>query len=136
MGRRVNMRNTEGYMDLTVHDALLRVLKQQKQKYRPLVYICTDETAMNKATVLKLRICCRWVVKHDGIPIAPGLYFPQFMSVTTSADQELQARFRKILLDLCEELWVFGEPSDGMKAEIARAQRKQKCVRFISHPKD
>jgi hypothetical protein len=59
------------------------------------------------------------------MPLAPHLLFPQFLDDGNPDDRKLGLRFGLILLDRCEEVWVFGDRlSEGMAAEIVRAERR------------
>lgn len=47
-------------------------------------------------------------------------------------DRELALQMDLVLLERCDELWVFGETiTSGMKAEIAYANNKNMKIRFF-----
>lgn len=59
---------------------------------------------------------------HDGVlPLAPQIYLPQFIDEVTERD--LALRLCLELVALSDEVRVFGEPSAGMRLEIAEAWR-------------
>ena len=68
----------------------------------------------------KARHYCRIAVDAGHIPIAPHLLFPQFMKEDTEREKALKIGLA--LLDLCDEMWCFGEPSSGMKIEMQYAK--------------
>jgi hypothetical protein len=63
----------------------------------------------------------RQLVSDGRIPLAPQIYLPLFIDEATE---------RNLALDLClalvamsDEVRVYGEPSEGMRREIAEARR-------------
>ena len=77
----VDMRNSEGYLDLTAYEAIKKVEQEQRsgRAFRPIVYICSPYAGDVKANVLNARRYCHFAVQKDCIPIASHLFFPQFM---------------------------------------------------------
>ena len=111
------MYNGEGYPDPTASAALTNIARENK-----FVYICSPYRNNPRANVMRARNYCKFAVTRGKIPLAPHLYFPQFMSETAERDKAMRMNFE--LLKLCGELWVFGdEITEGMAAEIARAKK-------------
>ena len=80
---------------------------------------------------MRARHYCKFTVSKGRIPIAPHLYFPQFMSEEMERERVMQMNFE--LLKLCGELWVFGDKiTKGMEAEIAHAVRLRKNIRYFT----
>lgn len=69
-------------------------------------------------------------------PMAPHLYFPQFLNDGDPEERETGIEMGLKWLDGCDELWVVGDRiSSGMAAEIARASEAGipiKCVPAFS----
>lgn len=121
-----NFLNAEGYPDPTACAALAIITKET-----PYVYICSPYRDDPRMNVLRARRYCRFAVNDGRIPIAPHLYFPQFVSEKT--ERETAFRMNYELLKLCGEMWVFGvERSEGMMREIKRAEVLQKTIRYFS----
>lgn len=80
-------------------------------------------------------MACRILSTLGFLPLAPHLYFTQFLK-----DEEKQERNTGIQLGMqwleeADELWVFGSTvSEGMAAEIKRAHELQKKVRNLPEP--
>ncbi len=73
---------------------------------------------------------CRFAIDSGAIPLAPHLYFPQFMNDSVPAERSLALFMDIVLLSKCAELWVFGETiSKGMSIEIEKAKRKGQPIR-------
>jgi len=92
------------------------------QKLRLKVYICSpyrDNPEKNRQKALKY---CRKAFEEGYLPIAPHVYFPQFLDETTEREQGLEMALQ-LLLE-CQEIWVFGpEITEGMKREIELAKK-------------
>lgn len=113
------MYNAEGYLDPTACEAMRNV---ERTAEMPFVYICSPYRGNPRVNVMRARNYCKFAVKQGKLPLAPHLYFPQFMSEATERDKAMRMNFE--LLKLCSECWVFGETiTEGMAAEIARAKK-------------
>ena len=55
------------------------------------------------------------------LPLTPQLYLPAFIDEVTERDLALRLCMR--LVALSDEVRVYGEPSEGMRLEIAEARR-------------
>lgn len=77
----VNKRNSEGYFDPTAYEALSKIEREAKQAcaYRPLVYVCSPLSGDVERNAENARRYCRFAVDSGCIPLAPHLYFPQFI---------------------------------------------------------
>ena len=99
--------------------------------YKMMVYICSPYAGDTEGNTKKAQRYCRWAADRGCIPIAPHLLFPQFMSEETEREEALYNG--QVLLAKCDEVWVFGDTiSDGMRAEISKAERCRKRIRHIS----
>ena len=65
---------------------------------------------------------CGIVLERGGIPYAPHLYFPQFLSEEDTCERRMGILLGLTWLAQCDEMWVIGDRvSEGMKQEIAKA---------------
>lgn len=131
----VNMRNSEGYYDPTAFAALSNIERDAKavKAYRPIVYICSPLSGDMERNQAAARRFCRFAVDAGYIPIAPRIYFPQFMSEHHPKERNLALFMDVVLLTKCAELWVFGNTiSKGMRMEIEKAKRKGKPIRYFT----
>ena len=128
--------NNEGYADLTAYEALLKIEQEERAarkaaNFRPLVYICSPYSGNIERNSNNARIYSRFAVAKGAIPIAPHLLFPQFMS--EEHERSLALFMGCVLLGKCKEVWVFGSVmSDGMKGEIAKADKMGKVIRYFN----
>ena len=119
-------KNHEGYADPTAYAALTRVIRQNR-----FAYICSPYRDNPRVNVMRARQYCKFAVSKGRIPIAPHLYFPQFMSEVAEREKAMSMNFA--LLKLCGEVWVFGDRiTEGMAAEIAHAVRLRKKIRYFT----
>ncbi len=129
------MRNSEGYYDPTAYEALSNIEREAREThaYRPMVYICSPLSGNMEANQEKARGYCRFAVDAGYIPLAPHIYFTQFMNDGNPKDRNLALFMDIVLLSKCSELWVFGETvSKGMSIEIEKAKRKGQPIRYFS----
>lgn len=127
--------NSEGYFDPTAYEALTKIEREAKQAraFRPLVYICSPLSGNIAANQRSARRYCRFAVDSGCIPLAPHLYFPQFMDDGNRAERDLALFMDIVLLSKCSELWVFGERiSKGMSIEIEKAKHKGQPIRWFT----
>lgn len=118
--------NHEHYIDPTAYEALKNV-----EVKSPFVYICSPYRGSPRVNIMRARDYCKYAVRKGKIPLAPHLYFPQFMSDITERDRAMAMNFE--LLKLCSEIWVFGsEISEGMAWEISKAEKLRKKIRYMS----
>ena len=131
----VNKFNAEGYFDPTAYEALTAIEKEAKQNsaFRPVVYICSPLSGDISGNQEKARRYCRFAVDSGYIPLAPHLFFPQFMREDLQAERDLALFMDIVLLSKCAELWVFGSTiSKGMGMEIEKAKRKGQPIRYFT----
>lgn len=127
--------NVERYADPTAYEALTNIQNEENSvnAFRPIVYVCSPYSGAIEANTEAARKYCRFAVDSGCIPIAPHLFYPQFMDDSNPFERKLGIRFGNILMDRCAEVWVFGSRiSAGMEAEITRAKRKGHTLRFFN----
>ncbi len=120
-------RNQEGYPDPTAATAIARA---SKRSYRPLVYICSRYSGDIVVNTEAAKGYSRFAVDQGAIPFAPHLLLPLYMK--EESERELAMFMDMIFLGKCDEVWVFGkEHSEGMKAEMDRARKLGKKIRYF-----
>lgn len=104
----------------------------QKQIPTESVYICSPfkgDIALNRA---KARLYCRFAFEKGFLPIAPHLYFPQFLDEDSKEERAAGLRYGLDIIRRCKQMWVFGKRrSDGMKAEIYAAKALGLTIRYF-----
>lgn len=104
----------------------------QKQIPTEPVYICSPfkgDIALNRA---KARVYCRFAFEKGYLPIAPHLYFPQFLDEDSKEERAAGLRYGLDIIRRCKQMWVFGKrSSDGMKAEIIAAKALGLIIRYF-----
>jgi CxxC motif-containing protein len=76
---------------------------------------------------------CRFVYALGYIPMAPHLYYPQFLSERNPDERAAGTRYGKQEITRCKQLWVFGiNLTDGMLDEIVFATKKNIPVRWFT----
>ena len=91
------------------------------------VFVCSPLRGNIHENILKAKAYSRLVIKHGFLPIAPHIYFTQFLNDEKPAERKLGLKMGRELLKLCEELWIFGnlldKISNGMASEITFARK-------------
>lgn len=94
---------------------------------KKLVYICSPCRGDYEKNIREARYICHMVMNYhpDTIPIAPHIYFTQFMDDTNPNERSRGMEAALTLLDMCDEIWVYGinNPSEGMRTEIEYARK-------------
>ena len=122
----IERRNHEGYADPTAYVALTKVFRQNQ-----FTYICSPYRDNPRVNVMRARQYCKFAVGRGRIPLAPHLYFRQFLSEVDEREKAMDMNFE--LLRLCGEVWVFGDRiTEGMAMEIAHAERLRKNIRYFT----
>ena len=65
------------------------------------------------------------------MPIASHLLYPQILNDNIPAEREFGLLFGLALLRVCDEVWVFGEITPGVAAEIEEAKKLNKQIRYF-----
>ena len=127
--------NSERYYDPTAYEALTKIEQEAKalRAFRPVVYICSPLAGDTVRHQENTRTYCRFAVEAVCIPIAPHIYFTQFMNDNDRKERDLALFMDIVLLSKCVELWVFGEKiTSSMSIEIEKAKRKGQLVRYFT----
>lgn len=130
----MNKFNDEHYLDPTPQQALSTIEAEKKamKTYRPLVYVCSPYSGDTLKNTENARRYSRFAFEQGRIPIAPHLLFTQFLDDDNPMEREMGMHFGNVLMNLCREVWVFGDIiSPGMDAEIRRARWKNYRLRFL-----
>ncbi len=137
----VNKRNSEGYYDPTAYEALTKVIQEtegintpvRNSRFRPLVYICSPYAGDIERNCEYAKNYCRYAVRTGHLPIAPHIYFTQFMDDSNPTERSTAMFMDLVLLSKCHELWVFGNRlSEGMSIEISNARERGKTIRYFT----
>lgn len=132
-------RNKEGYADPTAGLALSHMMKEyrqgQKKRYadknRRKVYVASRYAGDVVANTTAAIGCCRRVIQDGYMPIASRLLYPQILDDKNPAERELGLSFGLALLQMCDEVWVFGKVTKGMAGEIEEAKKLKKQIRYF-----
>ena len=127
-------RNAEGYHDPTACDALSNMIREERKKaHRAFVFICSPYAGDMVGKAQRAREYCRFAVAQNYIPLAPHLYFPQFMDEGDPRQRSLGISFGLVLQSRCREVWVFGRRiSKGMAVEIEKARERNIRLRYFT----
>ena len=97
---------------------------------RKKVFICSPFRGDMEGNARKAAAYCRMACEQGFLPVAPHFLFPQFLNEGIEEERRLGIAMGLELLDGCDEVWVFGEATEGMAAEIAYAAEQGKEIIF------
>lgn len=100
-------------------------IKVSETKERKVVF-----TAQSKQYFYCRDVVCEFVLKQGCIPVNPFRLFDYFLS--DRVDRNLIRNGNNEMIKRCDELWVFGNVSDGVLFEIYMCRKMGKTVRFFN----
>lgn len=71
----------------------------------------------------------KFVLEQGMVPLNPFTSFDYFLLDTV--DRDVVRSANNVLVNRADELWVFGDVSDGVLAEIKQVQAQGKSIRFF-----
>jgi len=89
------------------------------------IFICSPFRGNIKENRKKAKEYSREVALAGHIPITPHIYFTEFLNDDNPEERELGMELGRKLLDICDEMWIYGEPTEGMLKEIKRFKKKK-----------
>lgn len=72
----------------------------------------------------------KFVLEKNGVPLNPFMIHEYFLLDTVDRDKIRESN--NTLVARADELWVFGEVSNGVAAEIALAKKLEKPIRYFT----
>lgn len=87
-------------------------------------------TALSKKIFYHRGTISKYVLENGNIPINPFMNFDYYFYESIDRDKIRNANNK--LVGLCDELWIFGNISDGIEREIKIAERNKKPTRYFS----
>ncbi|MFA5830465.1 MAG: hypothetical protein WC878_01410 [Candidatus Paceibacterota bacterium] len=72
----------------------------------------------------------KFVLEKNGVPLNPFMIHEYFLLDTVNRDKIRESN--NTLVIRADELWVFGEISNGVATEIALAKKMKKLIRYFS----
>ena len=93
---------------------------------RKLVFVCSRYRGDVEQNLKNAKEYCKQIISEGNIPIAPHLYFPQFLDDNLESERMLGITCGMILLNRCDSMTIFtdnGKLSEGMEMECNYAKR-------------
>lgn len=129
----LELKNAEGYYDLTAYEAIKNVSRNEEATNRNIVYICSSLRNDAERNWHKALGYCRFVISQGYIPMSTYLLFPQFMEDCNEAELEKAIDMSLEVLSRCDELWCFGTKLDEkMAAELTFAKKYKIDVKYFT----
>ena len=87
-------------------------------------------TAMSKKYFYMRFFVTKFALEQGAVPINPFASFDYFL--LDAVERDTVRRANNTLVARADELWVFGDIADGVRAEIIQAWQQHKTVRFFA----
>lgn len=97
------------------------------------IFVCSPLSGDNmEENIEKAKEHCKGISLMGYLPIAPHLYFTQFLNDDNEAERRLGMDLGLRLLAECDEIWVYNEDgiSAGMNEEIEMAKRLNIPIKY------
>jgi hypothetical protein len=91
-------------------------------------------TAMSKKYFYMRFFVTKFALEQGVVPINPFTSFDYFL--LDAVERDTVRRANNTLVARADELWVFGDIADGVRAEIVQAWQQHKTVRFFAFRSD
>ena len=91
-------------------------------------------TAMSKKYFYMRLFVTKFALDQGVVPINPFTSFDYFL--LDAVERDTVRRANNTLVARADELWVFGDLADGVRAEIVQAWQQHKTVRFFAFRDD
>lgn len=102
------------------------------------VYICSPYSENPELSTKNTQRYCRFASLQGYIPIAPHIYFTQFLNNDNEREKEKGMNFGLELLEKCDTVWIFSEYgiSEGMEKEIRHAKDLNIPICYFNNDKE
>lgn len=108
--------------------------------YRPTAEDENDRKMQLASNIRRATIACKFISLAGMEPLAPHLYFTQFLDDDDAAARERGMKLGEDWLAMSDEVWAFtgshNNISEGMLCEINQANRLGIKVRVFTDPED
>ena len=101
----IDPKNSERYNDPTCYQAMVSIAKEERKRFKPLVYICSPYAGDVKANTANAQKYCRFAYRSHVIPIAPHLLYPQFLN-DADPDEREDGLFMGLVLKNIDLVWL------------------------------
>ena len=91
-------------------------------------------TAMSKKYFYMRFFVTKFALDQGVVPINPFTSFDYFL--LDAVERDTVRRANNTLVVRADELWVFGDIADGVRAEVVQAWQQHKTVRFFAFRDD
>ena len=96
------------------------------------IYVCSPLRGNGEANRQRACLYCRFAYDKGFVPIAPHIYFQQFLDYTNGHERNAGRRYGMECMWMVIAVWVFGEVTEGMKDEIDLAEDLQIPVKYFT----
>ena len=97
------------------------------------IFICSPFQGNEEFNIRYAKQYARFAYTQGFLPVAPHLYFPQFLKEMRAEERMDGIQYGLNLMQECKAVWVFGEQiSEGMYLEITEATRLGIPIKYFT----
>lgn len=90
------------------------------------IYVCSPYRGEIEKNIKYARNICRAIALEGNIPVAPHIYFTQFLDDEIEEERRIAMKMNLELIKNCDEILICGDNiSEGMKEEISFAEENK-----------
>lgn len=90
--------------------------------------------ALSKRRFYMRMLISKYILENDGVPLNPFMVFDYFLA--DAVDRDIVRQANNNIVAIADEVWVFGEVSNGVLAEVIQAKQAGKPVRYFAVEND
>ena len=95
------------------------------------IFICSPYSGDIEANTARAIGYCQRVIAEGHAPLATHLFYPQMLDESNPVDRAKGIACGLAWLEVCDEMWVFGPVSNGMRQEILQADFAGIPIRYF-----
>lgn len=96
------------------------------------IYICSKFRGNREENIEKAKERSQWVYKKGHIPVCVHIYLEEATGLNEdNGERETLLNLGREFVGICDELWVFGDISEGMEGEIRYAEQSRIKIKYI-----
>lgn len=97
----------------------------------PVIFVCSPYRGDVEQNTARAIGYCRYVIRSGGLPYAPHLFLTRVLNDDEEYERTVGLELGLEMLKLCDGIWVFGQLSKGMRAEVDTAKRLGIPIRYF-----
>ena len=95
-----------------------------------LIYVCSPYRGRIRRNIQNAKKYCGAISLLGDAPVAPHLLYSRFLDDDNPIERNIGMECALTLLEKCDEIYVFGGHTEGMKLEIEHAKKLNIPIKY------